>query len=130
MNSVTKLPLNKSAPPKLNSKQPSPSEMSRALQNLAMQRQASRKAPVASMTEYESLIQFIVYFGMLTVVNTVVLSLYALQVFNDHKPCTTRSGKNITIGFEYLFKVGFVLQIIDSCSSLLGLFVRAITYVH
>ena len=67
---------------------------------------------------------------MLTVVNTVVLSLYALQVFNDHKPCTTRSGKNITIGFAYLYKVGFVLQIIDSCSSLIGLFVKALTYVH
>ena len=63
-------------------------------------------------------------------INTILLSLYALQVFNEHKPCTTKSGKNITVGFVYLFKVGFVLQIIDICNSVFGLYVETTIYVN
>ena len=66
----------------------------------------------------------------LTVVNTLLLSLYAIMVFNEHKPCTTKSGKNITTAFELLFKVGFTLQIIDSCNTVLALYLKVAFFVN
>ena len=71
----------------------------------------------------------IVFIGV-TVANVLLLALYAIMVFNEHKPCTTKSGKNITTAFELLFRVGFTLQIIDSCNMVLALYLRVSAYVN
>ena len=49
--------------------------------------------------------------------NALLLSFYTVMTFTDHIPCITPQNTNVTKGFEFAFKVGFLVTGADFLNS-------------
>ena len=55
----------------------------------------------------------------------ILLALYAVQVFSDHKSCTTRSGFEVTKSFEFAFQIGLIVLAVDGLNTnVVNIFLR------
>ena len=54
-----------------------------------------------------------VYYISNLILGSLILSFYAVMAFTEHYPCLTKSGTNISKGFQLAFKLGFFIHIAD-----------------
>ena len=49
--------------------------------------------------------------------NSLLLALYSVMVFTEHKACLTKSSRNITDGFIRSFRMGMVMVAVEFVNS-------------
>ena len=68
---------------------------------------------------------YLIYYTCNLLVNIVLLSFYVILVFSDHHACTTSHGRNITTSFEFAFKLGLGVLLIDAANTnLVNIYLR------
>ena len=60
---------------------------------------------------------YVAYYTANLFFNVLLLAFYAVMVISSHEPCLTRSGTNITDGFEMAFLLGLFVLVGDFINS-------------
>jgi len=60
---------------------------------------------------------YMVYYFCQMLVNALLLSVYIVQALSEHHPCLSKNGHNITLRFEFSFKLGMLVLFIDSVNT-------------
>ena len=59
------------------------------------------------------MIDYLIYFTSHLLSSIGLLTIYLIQVFSEHQPCTTVYGRNITENIEFVFQLGFTILVLD-----------------
>ena len=59
------------------------------------------------------MIDYLIYFTTHLLTSIGLLTIYLIQVFSNHQPCTTVYGRNITQQMEFVFQLGFTILVVD-----------------
>ena len=70
------------------------------------------------------IMSYLFYFIVILLFNMVLLSFYVMEVFAEHHACKTRSGRNITEKYEFVFQVGLIILLIDAINNLVNICLR------
>ena len=76
---------------------------------------------------YEFIFSYPAYYASHLLVNVFLLSLYSIQMYIEHKPCTSSSGENITSDFKFAFGFGLFSLIAEVVNTqILAIYFRSL----
>ena len=67
---------------------------------------------------------YLIYFIAILLFNMVLLAFYVMEVFTEHHECKTKNGANVTLRYEFVFKVGLVILLADATNNLINIYLR------